>query len=53
MKTDLKKLVSEMTLEEKVSQMLFNAPAIPRLGFAPGWTSGTQNPWSGWASPPL
>jgi len=25
-------LVSRMTLEEKVSQMLFNAPAIPRLG---------------------
>ncbi|MCL6458079.1 MAG: glycoside hydrolase family 3 C-terminal domain-containing protein [Gorillibacterium sp.] len=27
-----KDLVSRMTLEEKVSQMLFNAPAIPRLG---------------------
>lgn len=25
-------LVEQMTLEEKVSQMLFNAPAIPRLG---------------------
>ena len=25
-------LVSRMTIEEKVSQMLFNAPAIPRLG---------------------
>ncbi len=25
-------LVSRMTLEEKVGQMLFNAPAIPRLG---------------------
>ncbi len=25
-------LVSHMTLEEKVGQMLFNAPAIPRLG---------------------
>lgn len=27
-----KDLVSRMTLEEKVSQMLFNSPAIPRLG---------------------
>lgn len=27
-----KDLVSRMTTEEKVSQMLFNAPAIPRLG---------------------
>ena len=25
-------LVSQMTLEEKVSQMRFNAPAIERLG---------------------
>lgn len=25
-------LVSEMTLEEKIGQMLYNAPAIPRLG---------------------
>jgi beta-glucosidase len=29
-----KDLVSQMTLEEKVTQMLFNAPAIPRLGIA-------------------
>jgi len=27
-----KDLVSRMTLEEKVTQMLFNSPAIPRLG---------------------
>ena len=27
-----KELVEQMTLEEKVSQMLHNAPAIPRLG---------------------
>ncbi len=27
-----KNLVSRMTLEEKVSQMVYNAPAIPRLG---------------------
>ncbi len=27
-----KDLVSKMTLEEKVTQMLHNAPAIPRLG---------------------
>ncbi len=27
-----KNLVSRMTLEEKTTQMLFNAPAIPRLG---------------------
>lgn len=27
-----KDLVSRMTLEEKVTQMLYNAPAIPRLG---------------------
>lgn len=27
-----KDLVSRMTIEEKVSQMLFNSPAIPRLG---------------------
>ena len=25
-------LVSQMTLEEKTSQMLYQAPAIPRLG---------------------
>ncbi|HPF29919.1 MAG TPA: glycoside hydrolase family 3 C-terminal domain-containing protein, partial [Lachnospiraceae bacterium] len=29
-----KELVSKMTLEEKVSQMLHEAPAIPRLGIA-------------------
>jgi beta-glucosidase len=28
----VKDLVSQMTLEEKTTQMLFNAPAIPRLG---------------------
>jgi len=28
----VKDLVSRMTLEEKVSQMLYNSPAIPRLG---------------------
>ena len=27
-----KKLVSQMTLEEKMSQMLYNSPAIERLG---------------------
>lgn len=27
-----KDLVSKMTLEEKVNQMVFRAPAIPRLG---------------------
>ena len=27
-------LVSRMTLEEKVTQMVYNAPAIPRLGIA-------------------
>ena len=27
-----RELADQMTLEEKVSQMLFNAPAIPRLG---------------------
>lgn len=30
-KEKAKNLVSRMTLDEKVSQMLFNAPAIPRL----------------------
>jgi beta-glucosidase len=29
-----KDLVSKMTLEEKVTQMVFNAPAIPRLGIS-------------------
>ena len=29
-----KDLVSRMTLEEKVTQMIFNAPAIPRLGIS-------------------
>ena len=32
MEHDLKKIISQMTLEEKVSQTLYNAPAIPRLG---------------------
>ena len=31
MRLQARKLLSEMTLEEKVSQMLYNAPAIPRL----------------------
>lgn len=30
-----KALVSKMTLEEKVNQMVYNAPAIPRLGIPP------------------
>ena len=32
MKAEAKKLVSQMTLEEKVSQMLHTAPAVERLG---------------------
>ena len=40
MKTDLKKLVSEMTLEEKA-------------GLCSGLDFWHTNPWSGWASPPL
>jgi beta-glucosidase len=35
-KAEAKKLVSQMTLEEKVSQMLHSAPAIKRLGI-PGY----------------
>lgn len=31
----INKLLSEMTLEEKISQMLFAAPGIERLGIAP------------------
>jgi beta-glucosidase len=32
LKTRVNDLVSRMTLEEKVSQMMNSAPAIPRLG---------------------
>lgn len=34
-------LTAQMTLEEKVSQTLYNAPAIPRLGIPPT-TGGTR-----------
>ena len=34
-------LTAQMTLEEKVSQTLYNAPAIPRLGI-PAYTGGTR-----------
>ena len=34
-------LTAQMTLEEKVSQTLYNAPAIPRLGI-PATTGGTR-----------
>ena len=30
------KLVAEMTLDEKASQLKYNAPAIPRLGIPAG-----------------
>ena len=33
-----KKLIGQMTLEEKVYQTLYNAPAIERLGIACGKT---------------
>ena len=34
-------LTAQMTLEEKVSQTLYNAPAIPRLGI-PAYNWGTR-----------
>jgi len=37
----ISELISEMTLEEKVSQLSHVSPAIPRLGF-PNTTGGTS-----------
>ena len=42
----LKELLADMTLEEKVQQTLYQAPAIERLGIkAYKWTS---QPWDRW-----
>ena len=43
METRLDSLISAMTLEEKVSQMMDNAPEIERLG-VPAWLRCSRRP---------
>ena len=47
-------LITQMTLEEKVAQMLFTAPAIERLGIpAYNWWNEAYTAWAEPAWPPF